>query len=318
MRFLLPTGIGDSVWALHKIQSVAASLGSSRIDVSLACGNPSVIESRALDFVRRFSFVDSAEMRPGLALMHDPVFTPEGYWNYIDDGLYDFDGERFCVLVPNAALERGTRLEQWLPQHATNWDIFDDFRIDASEHAFADALAGAVGPFAVFYPGPLDGNTVQGHNRNMIWRPDQWLSLGERIHRELGLAIVVVGAPYDAPYYDALLAPRLNGASSYWTNLIGRTSVGELYATTSRARFCVSYQSGVGIVATLLGTPTAIFWRARGDSIVSGAMLSFQESMASSWVPPAALAAGSHLPLIYGRHGVDEIMAAATARGWAK
>lgn len=317
MRFLLPTGIGDSAWALMKIQSVAASLGVPRIDVSLACGKLSVIESRALDFVRRFRFVDSAQMLPGYALMRDPVFTPEGYWNYIEDGLYDFAGERYCVLVPNAALERGQRLESWLPHHPTRWEIFDDFRIDPAERVFADRLADRVGPYAIFYPGPLDGNTVQGHNRNMIWRPDDWLALGERIHRELGLAIVAVGAPYDALYYDALLAPRLNGASSYWTNLIGQTSIGELYATTSRSRFCVSYQAGVGIVATYLGTPTAIFWRAKGDSIMRDAFLSFEEAMSHCWVPPAALAAGLNLPLIYGRHNVEDIMATVIQRGWA-
>lgn len=50
MKFLLPSGIGDSVWGLHKIQSVSKKIGDGRIDIYLSGGN-SVIESRALDFV---------------------------------------------------------------------------------------------------------------------------------------------------------------------------------------------------------------------------------------------------------------------------
>lgn len=319
MRFLVPQGIGDAAWALFKVQSIARAHEGpdARIDIALTCRNKSTIESRALDFVRRFSFVDSVEMRPGLSIHRDPVFTPEGYWNYIDDGFYDFDGERFCVLIPNAALERGQRLESWLPRHAINWRIFDDFRIMESEQATAQALEDRLGHYVVFYPGPLDGNTTQGHNRNTIWRPSDWIALGAAIHKRYRLPIVTVGAPYDAPYYDSLLGPFLNGSSGYWTNLIGNTTIGELYAITSQARFCVSYQAGVGIVATYLGTPTAIFWRARGDSIVPDAYLSFEERMASAWAPPAMLAAGTHLPLIYGRHGVDHIMTTIANRGWA-
>jgi hypothetical protein len=314
MQFLLPTGIGDSIWALHKVQAIAKAQNEARIDIGLTCGVASQVETRALDFVRRFSFIDSVRMCPGYGILQSPVFTPEGYWNYIDDGIYEFDKQKWCVLVPNAALERGTRLENWLPHHAINWDIWDDFRITMQEELLANGRI----PYAVFYPGPLDGNTVQGHNRNMIWRPQDWIELGRRIHQDLGLRIIVVGAPYDSSYYDTLLAPNLNGASGYWTNLIGQTNIGELFTLTRNAKFVISYQAGVGIVSTYLRTPTAIFWRQHGDSIVPNAYLSFDERMASAWVPPAILRDKLHLPLYYGRHDVDYIMNEIHARRWAE
>ena len=317
MRFLLPTGLGDSVWALHKIQGVAARHNADSIEVGLVCGEKSAIESRSLDFVRRFKFIDSVQMCPGYSILNYPAFTSDGYWNYIEDGFYDYKGEKWCVMVPNAPLERGIRLENWLPLIPINWDIFDSFRITDYERELAADLSRTLGPFCVFYPGPLDGNTVQGHNRNMIWRPQDWLDLGARIHRELGLKIVVVGAPYDASYYDTLLAPNLNGASNYWCNQIGRTNIGELFAITDAAQFVISYQAGVGIVATYLKTPTAIFWRQRGDSITQDGYLSFEEKMASAWVPPKQIADGSHLPLYYGRHDVDYVMKEIAVRGWA-
>lgn len=317
MKFLLPTGIGDSVWALHKIKSVRdAHAPGAPIDIYLS-GADGGIDSRAKDFVRRFSFVNSVQMKI-IQLLGDPLITPEGYYNYMPDGLYNIAGEKLCALIPNAPLERGIRLEDWLPHHSIDWDIFSSFRISDDERWFGDALQSRLGDYAVFYPGPLNGNTVNGHNRNMIWKPADWISLGKRIHDELGLRIVVVGAPYDAAYFDAFLEPVLNGSSGYWTNLIGQTNIGQLYATTSNAKFVVSYQAGVGIIATYLKTPTAIFWRARGDSISPNEFLSFEESMASSWVPPSVIADGNHLPLIYGKHDVGYIMEAAKSRGWAK
>ena len=319
MKFLLPTGIGDSVWAMHKIESVRKKLDpASELSIYLSCGEISPLQARALDFIRRFDFVDYVEMKVGYELRKDPIFHPAGYWNYIDDGMYEFEGERYCVLIPNAALERGIRLEHWLPQYDIDWDIFSRFRITPEERAVADRLHSRVGPYAVFYPGPLGGNTFEGHNRNMLWKPKEWIELGDRIRKELNLSIVAVGAPYDYDYYEHFLAPCLNGSSTYWTNLIGKTTLGELFSITSRAKFVISYQAGVGIVSTYLRTPTAIFWRPWGDSLSNHGFLSFKEEMASAWVPPAILESGAHLPLIYGRHGVPYIMDEIKRRGWAE
>ena len=316
MRLIVPQGIGDSVWALFKAQAIRDKLDpGGPLEVYLSCGEESTVETRALDFVRRFSFVDKAGMRK-FELRNEPVFRPDGCWNYIEDGNYLFNGEQYTVLIPNAALERGERLESWLPHYPIRWDIFDDFLIHPHERNFAAAVTLPLGPYCVFYPGPLGGNTVEGHNRGMLWRPADWITLGEAIRAEYGLHIVVVGAAYDADYYNALIAPNLNGASHAWTSLIGATSLGELWAITSGAKFVISYQAGVGIVSTYLGTPTAIFWRPHGNSISSHGYLSFSERMASAWVPPHIIQSGTHLPLIYTRHDVPFILGQIRDRGW--
>lgn len=324
MKFLLPQGIGDSCWALTKIQSVRDTLAPGEpIDVYLTCSDRTPLQDRALDFIRRFDFIHSAEMRLNYGLLNmvsddRPPFTPGGYWNYISDGMYDFKGERYCVLIPNAPLERGIRLEQWLPQYSIDWNIFSHFRITPQERAYGDMVRSKIGPYAVFYPGPIDGNTREGHNRGMLWKPTEWVSLGERVHQDLGLSIVAVGAQYDYDYYRHMLAPRLNGASSHWIDLIGRTSLGELWSVTSNAKFVISYQAGVGIISTYLGTPTAMWWRRRGDSISSAGFLSFEEEMSAAWVPPTTLESGKYLPMIYGRETVTDIMGEIESRGWSK
>lgn len=324
MKYLLPTGIGDSVWALHKIQSIHAKLDpSGPIDILLTCSERNILQDRALDFVRRFDFVSSADMRLNYSLLNivndkTPPFTPGGYYDYIEDGIYEFKGERVRALIPNAALERGIRLEQWLPQYEINWNIFSHFRLSSKELAYGANVAKRLGPFCVFYPGPLHGNTIEGHNRNMLWKPAEWVELGERIHREFDLPIVVVGAEYDHDFYTHMILPRLSGASSHWIDLIGRTTLGELFSVTNHAKFAISYQAGVGIVSTYLGTPTGIFWRPRGDSISRAGFLSFEEEMASAWVSPSILASNTHLPLIYGRDKVDSIMDEIVRREWIK
>jgi len=314
VNYLLPQGVGDSCWALMKIQSVHKKLDpTGPLRVFLTCSERTVLQDRALDFIRRFDFVDSVDMRLNYGILNNygvdrPPFTPGGYWDYIEDGMYDFKGESYCVLIPNAPLERGIRLENWLPQYQIDWNIFDRFHMTLKERAYGDAVRALHGPYAVFYPGPLHGNTIEGHNRNMLWKPSEWIALGERVHKELGLAIVVVGAAYDHDYYTHMLAPRLNGTSSHWDDLIGQTTLGELFAVTSNAKFVISYQAGVGIVSTYLHTPTAMFWRPRGDSLSQSGFLSFEEEMSHAWCPPAILASGKYKPLIYGRDRIDQIM----------
>jgi len=324
MKFLLPQGIGDSVWALHKIQAIRDKLAPGEpIDVFLTCSERNMLQDRALDFLRRFEFVRSVDMRLNYGLLNNsgadkPPFTPGGYWDYIEDGDYIFKGEHYTVLIPNAPLERGIRLEKWLPHYDINWGIFSHFRLTSKELAYGAMVRSKLGPFAVFYPGPLHGNTIEGHNRNMLWKPAEWVELGERIFKQFGLPIVVVGAEYDHDYYTHMLAPRLNGTSSHWIDLIGRTTIGELFSVTKNSKFLISYQAGVGIISTYLNVPTAMWWRPRGDSISRSGFLSFEEEMSHAWCPPAILESGSYCPMIYGRSSVDSIMGEVQSRGWVK
>ena len=98
--------------------------------------------------------------------------------------------------------------------------------------------------------------------------------------------------------------------------MIVKTNLGELWALTGMSRFVISYQAGVGIISTYLGTPTGIFWRQHGDSINPHVLLTFNNAMASAWVPPAILKVGTHLPLYNGRDSVDSILNEIRQRGW--
>jgi len=318
MNFLTPQGIGDTVWALLKIEDAARQLGADAIHVKIACIDPTnKAEARALDFVRRFSFVRSAEMY-GIPLSQGqvgPVLLPgdpadaQGYFRYIPDGYTTLPGIDY-VLMPNAALERGIRLENWLPQFAINWKAMGSFSFRPEEELLAQGLGDN---YVVFFLGSRASNTVAGHNRNSIWKPHDWVELGRRLKRKYKCRIMVVGSEHERDYYDNVIKPLLDEP---WEDHIGFWGIGQTYAALKKARFVISYQSGIGIVSNYLGVPVGIFWRAKGDSISPHFYASFEESMASAWASPEMIAQGKHMPLIYGKHDVDYVFDEIAKRGW--
>jgi hypothetical protein len=310
MKFLVPQGIGDSIWALHKVQDIARKNNDKTIEVFLNYTHINEAECRAYDFIKRFNFVDNCEMLQ-MGIMIDPVIDSEGKYTYIPDG---WCGEYF-VLMPNGPLERGVNLQDWLPEYETNWNATKDFSFTKEESKLADDLKTEAGDYALFFMGSMGSNTTDGHNRGCIWKPKDWLDLGHWLHETYGLSIVVVGATYDKTFYDALIDPHVKDLK-WWHNRVGKHAIWETFSICSRARMALSYQAGIGIFTHYMGVPLGIFWRAKGDSILSGRYLSFEESMASGWANPEYVSQGKHLPLIYGRHGLEYIKQEIVARKW--
>lgn len=312
MNFLIPQGIGDCVWALLKVQDIA---GESDINIFIACiDKNNTAEGRALEFVRRFKFVSSAQMyempmngQGGCILLSGSIADENGFYRYMPDGetsLRDID----FVLMPNAPLERGIRIEDWLPEYKINWQIMDDFCFDSEVNLSLQK------PYVVFYLSSLQNNTSAGHNRNNLWTYAQWVMLGKYIQEELECRIVVVGADYDKSYFDDYIKPLLSNDD--WIYLIGSCTIEQTFSIVKNARFVIAYQSGIGIVANYMGIPAGIFWRQKGDSISPDCYISFDEKMAEAWVNPIMIEQGKYLPLIYGRHDVDYITTEIKKRAW--
>lgn len=322
MHLLVPQGIGDSVWSMFKAQALMRKLGHTQLHIRVACWHDNEVESRAVPFLARFKFVDSVclyEMpkdgRRGPVLQHGPAAGPDGCYRYLPDGPPDPPIPGIDqLLIANTPLEHGIRLEDWLPELETRWEIMDDFRFDEGDAEVAARMAEG-GPYVVFYPGPKTGSTAIGHNRGGLWPPENWIELGDKLHKKYGVRIVVVGAEYDRSYFNDFLAYRVVDRP-FWSNHIGAWPISSTLAVCKQARMVISFQSGIGIVSHYLGTPTAIWWRPKGDSIVPGMYVSFDEGMASAWANPKFLAEGKLLPGIYTRTGVDDVMAHAEKYGW--
>ena len=294
----LPPGIGDAFWCLLKVAALCRSERACGVDIEV-CGGPPY---RSREFLEAFDFVRSVS-HTELRIIEAEFTTPGGEYNYAPSqprwhNRFDW------MLQANGHLERGRRLEDWLPELEIDWKVMDHFRWPGKAVERAAAIGKQLGAYCVFYAGPEIGNTRAGHNRNGLWRPADWVRLAE-LARQAGLQVVFAGAAYDRSYLTNYLLPAgLKECHDY----LGAWQIEVTLAVIRGARFHVGYQSGLGIVATFLGVPTAMFWRPYGDSILPDQRVTFREEMATAWVPPEHVASGRYLPCIYGRSTPEGIM----------
>lgn len=307
VQFVLPGGIGDCVWALHKIKSVAAG---RPIDIIVSGNANSEIDRRALPFLKRFGFIRSATVLDISVLIdHDSPADALGRYRYVPDGLQG----NHHFLIPNAPLEAGKRLETWLPQHPIDWSIMDEFSWENTERG--TEAGKELKPFAVFYLGPETGNTVEGHNRGTIWTPGQWVELGKKL-MDKGLKIAIVGANYDRSYWEKFVRPEVERTGMKWYDFIGAFEIGETFGLMREAKMIIGYQCGLIIVGHYLGMNTATWWRRNGDSIHPHRKIGFSEEMRNAWMNPAY--ADRYLGMVYGREQVDDLLYEIDVRKWLK
>jgi hypothetical protein len=296
LRIGIPPGIGDAVWALCKVESILAKESAQTAEIFIVDRGV----RRAHEFVRSFDFVEAVYH------MDFEMLNPVNDTAVLPDMTYDYVltcqrlGGLDWWLMPNWELEHGVRLEDWLPQYQIDWKIADHFRFsETSRETWAHTVQESGGAYGVFYLGPESGNTVAGHNRGPLWRMEDWRELARLVYRQLGLPIVVVGAEYDKSYADQVLASEtLNDILIL--DRVGQWDIHETFRVCQGAKFVVSYQSGIGIFSTYMRIPVAMWWRPHGDSILPDRNLSFNEKMATAWVPPDILQAGGYAGLIYG------------------
>ena len=307
MDCLIPPGIGDAVWCMPKLSTISKRPGTGPIDLKVASWGLDPIETRAYDVLRRFDFIHSVEAYPmpkdgrhAPLLKPGPVATKAGHYNYIQDGPCSTLPGIDYVMIPNGALERGIRLEDWQPEIETDWGFMRSWSFTEQEKAIADQFMSFGGPFVVLYMCSQRGNTEAGHNRNGLWKPADWRALCDAIPLERQMGIVIVGAEYDASYY------RDNCHSNLWCDAIGRWPICTSLAVIARAKAVIAYQSGIGVMAHYMGVPTAMWWRPKGNSIDPGEYVSPDEAMATAWTYPDT-PESQFKPMIYGRETPAQI-----------
>lgn len=306
VRVAVPPGIGDSLWAVAKMQSMMASYpDGSQLHVSVCRGEP----KRSKEFLERFDFINSVSYTHWSCVEADSL-QPDGTVNYAKTGR-DWHHEFDWILVPNATLERGERLETWQSEWTTNWDVMDHWRFSGKELSTAIFFKRRLKRYAVFYASSMLHNTTSGHNRNGLWTLLDWKYLVRHI-QSTGVAAVLIGAEYDRDYADALYEFGI----TFDIDAVGELSIGETLAVIRMASCGVYFQSGLGVVSAFLRVPTAMWWRQHGDSIVPDGYQTFDERMATAWVAPQNLHDGIYMPLYYGRETPTQIVREIISRGW--
>ena len=344
LKIAVPSGIGDALWSLVKVQDIMRSGNYDGCSVSLQYTDC----NRGSEFIQHFDFVESANYEDfpiqytdsyieylngnsfeDVPITYEHTFSTElahkglaalgisnvqisnnniasriaektGEYIYIESQ-ENFLGKYDWLLIANGHLERGNRIETWLPQFKTNLDIglnnfvFQEKEIIEAERIHKEFIGNS--PFVVFYLGPKAGNTTSGHNRNSLWSLEDWYTTAMLMkEHNPDLKFVITGARYDMEYVLDFLNKYLD---PIFINLVGLTEIGVTFALLKRSKFFLSYPCGLGIFSVYLGVPTACFWRPYGNSLNADMFVSVREEMSVAWTP--TWANNNYLPLFYTR-----------------
>jgi hypothetical protein len=308
VKYVVPNGIGDVMWVLHKIKAINEKENPGKpIDIVLS-GNPgNHVDYRSVSFLKRFPFINSSEVID-IPVLRDKenVSDEKGRYRYEPDGV---KGNHY-FLCPNTVLERGDRLETWMPEYPMDWDVINEFDWRGTEKG--TRIGKELGKFVCFYLGPETGNVDEGHNRGFLWEPSQWGKLGWKF-KYRGCKVVLVGASYDRSFWERYVRDDNN---MDWVDLIGELEIGETYALLRESRCLVSYQCGLGICHHYFGGNVVTWWRPANDSVHPRRFISFSEEMATAWLNPNFV--DNYIGCIYKRESVDDIIAKIDSRGWVK
>ncbi len=212
LRVGVPSGVGDVYWALTKIKAFA---DGKPVKIVIQ----SSLYDRAVAWAEMVDFIDGAEFgvfKCGPAKLHGI----QGRWKNLD-----------AVLWPNAVIDRGERIETWLP----HLPIDLNFKIKCPDYA----------PRVIVYPSSM-GSAVWTQRGGEFW--DKVIT---HMAKFIG-PVTVVGSHWDQSMADQITAPC--------EKLIGMTSLPELAGMLKTARVVVGVISGVTILANHFRTPCVTIW----------------------------------------------------------
>lgn len=113
------------------------------------------------------------------------------------------------------------------------------------EGLLRDAGVGPKERLVALHPGALNMAAKR-------WMPDRWAIVADRVQRELGRRVVLVGSDSELPLVESVR----QGMSTPSLMLAGKTSVAELVALLARCELFMGGDSGPLHVASALGVPS--------------------------------------------------------------
>lgn len=249
-RILVPPGIGDSFWAITKIESlIEREHFAMRPEVQIASTDPA--KDRAFEFVRRFPFLECT----GYFNSGGPRFKRNPIWReaYHEDG----DGVFLNVLgfnwflSANGPFRFDKTLDEIMPQYETNW--YPKMFISAEERDIAREEA--KDPYIVVFftsSGPYK-KWFDGYTPEMII-DDLHLLMRK------GYRVLLTGAAWDAS--DDLVSVVADGCANRtkFEDLRGQTSIDAFLGLLRGASGTLGHCGGNTIFSTVLKKPTVILW----------------------------------------------------------
>lgn len=236
-RIAVPPGVGDTYWALCKIEDFKRQRGIKHITL---CVQKAELK-RALAWPKMVDFIDAAEefdFRPTPSLRETGFSSRKPGVNY--------------VMWPNAIIDRGHHLSEWMPTYRLNLDI----EIRTNDRRF---------------PTPRHIVYASSESVNANWFPDKgpafWAKIIRELHDRTGEAPVLIGAGWDAIFARSIKAE--------YVDLIGKTDLPEVAGLIKNAKSLTGMISGMTILGNHFRTPTVAIYPDR-----------FLPGFLTAWIKP--------------------------------
>lgn len=239
LKINVPAGIGDISWTYSKLADL-----NEQLDVRISDDG----YHRALDFVKLLPNVIKVEYAN--FNFHDvysnPIPRTTTKNQFIEQATKDF-----VNLSPNIFLERGIRLEEYVPELPTN------FHYNINTPKDSKTIAQQVTTLAPVRIG-IYCSTYANISAWKGWHLTDWTELINQFNKYMPQTIFVLfGADYDKPFIDDLISMN---QGMKCINLAGRTSVSELIEVLKTLHYLVSFPCGIPVLANVLNIPCYMFY----------------------------------------------------------
>ena len=250
MKILFPPGIGDIYWSLVKLRSFLRAKGApNKPDIYIGT-RPDEFDShqRAWPFLSMFPFVNPT----GQTLNVDD--KPPRFWEraYTQSRTGIFRNVLGCdyFIVYNGPINAGIPLNEVDPQFECEWDLL----LPASDHQvdFQNQCQVQFGRYIVYHFGTRGTYKYWTEEFSV----DQIIEGIKLISQRTQTTPVLAGGIWDKE--DAGLVRLVNEAGC--RDMMGQTSLDELYGMIRGAAAVTGFPSGLSILAPVLGTKTLSLW----------------------------------------------------------
>lgn len=267
LTLAVPAGIGDVSWILSKLYPVRENY---TFTIEVADGWP----YRTVPFLEMFPWIKHSKYGE---FSYNDIVAGEAMqkfrtWKEIDECGY---GRIF--LSANLHLERGKRLELWLPDLQT--DFHYEVPVFPGSVEKADRLLRRV-------KGDLYGISAASYRGSEAWKT--WDSvawckfLKLWVKHNPNVKFVLLGG-----FWDDLTHTIAERFGDRCVDLVGKTDFSDALEVHKRLAGYVGFSSGLGVMRTVLGLKTFMLWP------------DFQEPLSTSWAPPEMLEDGSYTAVLW-------------------
>jgi ADP-heptose:LPS heptosyltransferase/SAM-dependent methyltransferase len=245
-------GIGDIYWCLLKLEDYKKKNNIDKLILYIYDSTtlPERNFNRAgrildlVNFVDEYHYVNFSTELQSLA----KLAASKG--GSVLDTYIDSEGNnvKFLFLYPNPYVDKGNRIETWLPEYDINFDM----QIDTQNADVPELKLTKQSPLILICS--LDEVTcnkwLNGFGKN------EWANLVETIAKKYKTKPIIIGAEWDKKYTDSWLS-IVKDKKSY-IDLVGKIDFKQTCGLFKRANLLISTISGASIVANHFKTPTIV------------------------------------------------------------